>query len=299
MISDQKNALLHPPASALLSLVVLSLLFLSPSVLARTLIFQADETPSSVAQGSEDASENKPGAIPSSELNDTLIAPSAQVSSANSELFFMIEELQQQVKTLRGRVEEQANEIRHLKRNAKARYLDLDSRLLGLSKTLDSRSSVGVKTSPQPEGASLQVPEVAASTVKNVAKPLAQSSEAAKAAYQQAYSLIKEKKFEQAVSEFYAFIEKYPDGPLTGNAYYWLGEVYLVLPQLEQARQAFSIVVQAYPEHSKVADSLFKLGVAYDRLQNAKESQRYLSEVQKRFPNSTAAKLANSYKINR
>ncbi|KZZ19137.1 hypothetical protein A3749_21310, partial [Oleiphilus sp. HI0078] len=198
-----------------------------------------------------------------------------------------------------------ANEIRHLKRNAKARYLDLDSRVLALSKQAKSSgSSSTVSNTSSVVSPSLSVngesEGTKASVVTDVAvEPKKASSAEAKQAYQEAYGLIKDKKFDEAVTSFYTFIEKYPDGPLTGNAYYWLGEIYLVLPQLEQARQAFSIVVQAYPGHSKVADSLFKLGVAYDRLQNPTESQRYLSEVQKQFPDSTAAKLAKSYKINR
>jgi TolA-binding protein len=41
------------------------------------------------------------------------------------------------------------------------------------------------------------------------------------------------------------------------------------------------------------------LGVSYDRLQNPAKSEQYLNEVQLKFPESTAAKLAKSYKINR
>ena len=264
---------------------------------ARTLIFESDQPVSDSNNPSSGAStvqkQTTAPAVPTNVGNQ---------SSANSELFFMIEELQAQIKSLKGLLEEQSNEIRHLKRNAKARYLDLDSRILNLSKksvkpaVVDETGSLVESTSEQKIA---DVDEETISSQQGNAKPAKASSEAEKAAYNDAYASIKAKRFDEAVSKFYAFIEKYPDGVLAGNAYYWLGEVYLVQPKLEQARQAFSIVVQAYPDHSKVADSLFKLGVAYDRLQNPTESQKYLTEVQKRFPNSTAAKLAKSYKINR
>ena len=35
---------------------------------------------------------------------------------------------------------------------------------------------------------------------------------------------------EKAVDAFHAFINQYPESDLTPNAYYWLGEVYLVIP---------------------------------------------------------------------
>jgi len=117
--------------------------------------------------------------------------------------------------------------------------------------------------------------------------------------YQQAYDLIKNKNFEEAIKSLLLFIEHYPEGDLAGNAYYWLGEVYLVLPQLEEAKQAFSVVVSAFPMHRKAADALFKLGVSYDRLQDPARAEKYLNEVQLKFPKSTAAKIAKRYKINR
>ncbi|KZZ35770.1 tol-pal system protein YbgF [Oleiphilus sp. HI0086] len=300
MIIDKTLARSCFSAPALLPVTLLSFLVISAPLSARTLIFQSEQN-NSAPEASAPAEQT---ALPSARPVSAPVALPVQ-SSANSELFFMIEELQQQLKALRGVVEEQANEIRHLKRNAKARYLDLDSRVLALSKQAKSSgSSSTVSNTSSVVSPSLSVngesEGTKASVVTDVAvEPKKASSAEAKQAYQEAYGLIKDKKFDEAVTSFYTFIEKYPDGPLTGNAYYWLGEIYLVLPQLEQARQAFSIVVQAYPGHSKVADSLFKLGVAYDRLQNPTESQRYLSEVQKQFPDSTAAKLAKSYKINR
>ncbi len=134
------------------------------------------------------------------------------------------------------------------------------------------------------------------STQKRVVR---EETDAERSAYNSAYGLVKEKKFKEAIKAFHEFIDAYPESRLAGNAYYWLGEVYLVLPQLEQAQQAFSIVVQAYQGHAKAADALYKLGVTLDRLEKPKESERYLLEVQKLYPDSTAARLAKSYKINR
>lgn len=278
------------------------------NVQAKTLIFQSQSGASPEQLVTSSALKPTQGSAESSKVYQTQSRP----ASANSELFFMLEQLQQEVRYLRGMLEEQGNQIHHLELNGKNRYRDLDSRVLDLSKKVSVRVEGG---SVSAIGSSLSTPIVpvsvttakeleddnAALSVAPVASitKLPPPSEAQKREYQQAYGLIKDKKFEEAIKQLHNFIEAYPEGELAGNAYYWLGEVYLVLPQLEQAKQAFSVVVSAFPMHRKAPDALFKLGVSYDRLQDPAKSEQYLNEVQLRFPESTAAKLAKSYRINR
>lgn len=256
-------------------------------VSAKTLVFQQDE------------SSPQPSAQVAPQVTTYATAPVGQ-ASGNSELFFMLDQLQQEVRYLRGVVEEQAHQIHQLQQSARSRYKDLDSRVLNLSKEVSGLKKGGqVGAVVQAEPVSSDLP---ASPSSNNPKPVAAVTIAdpqQKKAYQDAYAYIKEKQFEQAIDALHAFLEKYPEGELAGNAYYWLGEVYLVLPQLEQARQSFSIVIRSFPNHRKVADALFKLGVTYDRLQDPAQSEQYLIQVQKAYPNSSAAKLAKSYKINR
>jgi len=287
---------------------------------AKTLIFQSqsEASPEQLVSTNSNAASSEPAQAPK------VYKTQKQMVSGNSELFFMLEQLQQEVRYLRGMLEEQENQIHRLKLNGKNRYRDIDSRVLDLSKKLSGVASLEPVSAI---GSSLSAPVVPAvsvggndagggmdgmaakqsgSNVKEIAvvpkasqASIALPSEAQKREYKQAYGLIKEKKFEEAIKSLHTFIEHYPEGDLAGNAYYWLGEVYLVLPQLEQAKQAFSVVVSAFPRHRKAPDALFKLGVSYDRLQDPARSEQYLNEVQLKFPESTAAKLARSYKINR
>ena len=218
--------------------------------------------------------------------------------NANAELLFMLEQLQQEVQSLRGTVEKQSHDIKKLKEQGRDRYRDLDQRLLKLQAGATSSSSLG---DIKPQTAAVKsVSAVAAPEAKGIAvtaatakpKPSAEQQRA----YQQAYDLIKQKKYDQAVDQLHKFIEIYPSSDLTGNAYYWLGEVYLVMPKFEQARQAFTVVVGSFAAHRKAPDAMYKLGVTYHRLDNLKEAKFYLSEVSKRYPESSAAKLAKEYK---
>lgn len=62
-------------------------------------------------------------------------------NQGNAELFFMIERLQQEVRSLRGELEEQRNQLDRLTRQSRERYIDLDQRLLELSEQQDQRQS--------------------------------------------------------------------------------------------------------------------------------------------------------------
>ena len=116
-------------------------------------------------------------------------------------------------------------------------------------------------------------------------------------AYTKAFNLTKDKRFEDAIDAFNQLIVDYPNGQYTPNAFYWLGELYLALPepQLEKSRQSFAQVVNLYPSHQKVPDSLYKLGVVYYRLGESDRAMTYLDRVQSDYPTSPAARLAKSY----
>lgn len=265
---------------------------------AKTLIFESGsasvpQTPSVNRSAQNVAS--APGAsttITTSQLSSA--------SSANAELFFMIEQLKQEVSELRGLVETQAFQLRNLEVSGKRRYQDLDTRVLAISQQVGGGGSLTKPASATSSPAKLPdagvVPAVQGEAAKVESSPATPEQ---RQRYSKAYSLVKSKSFDEAVDSLHSYIELYPEGELTGNAYYWLGEVYLVLPKLEQAKQSFMIVVKTFPDHRKVADSMFKLAVTFDRLLDPVNSEKYLDLVQKRFPNSTASKLAKNYKISR
>jgi tol-pal system protein YbgF len=282
----------------------LAMLLVSGVVDARTLIFDSS---------SDSAQRSAPVQEPAREQAETYglqesqpivasglpVAPATPAMSANSELYFMLEQLQTEVSSLRGLVEEQAFQIQQMKESDKSRYQDLDDRLLELNRRIDAGGASGASSSAPAYVAPSVVPVSDAGAVAPAVSVSAEPTEEQKREYQKAYALIAEKKFDEAIDRFHAYIEKYPEGELTGNAYYWLGEVYLVYPKLEQAKQAFMIVVRSFKGHRKESDALFKLGAVFDQLQDAASSETYLNEVQARFPDSTAAKLAKSYKMNR
>lgn len=195
-----------------------------------------------------------------------------------TELFHQLQVLQGEVQELRGLIEEQGHQLNRLAREQKEQYLDIDRRL-NLALKGQASSSAGSASSP----AAAPVRGGAARTERDV--------------YTRAFSLTREKRFQEAIDGFNELIVSYPSGQYTPNAFYWLGELYLALPEpeLEKSRQSFAQVVNLYPDHQKVPDALYKLGVVYDRLEERAEARVYLARVQSEYPQSPAARLAKSY----
>jgi tol-pal system protein YbgF len=115
--------------------------------------------------------------------------------------------------------------------------------------------------------------------------------------YTAAYNLIASNRPTEGIEAMTRFLRNYPDSKYAGNAYYWLGEGYLALPDadLERARQSFMQVQTGYPTHSKVPDAIFKTGVVYHMLGDVPKAMEYFDKVQREFPGSAAAQLAKSY----
>ena len=238
---------------------------------AATLLFAATQAGVALAQSSTPAFQN----------NRSEASRQAGNNQANAELFYMLQQLQGDVRRLQGEVEEQRHQADRLKQQGRDRYIDLDQRVLKLT-AAQQQAQVAASSAPAPS--SVQA--------KDYRQPSAEENKA----YNSIVDLIRnQKKYDQAITQIYEFLDTYPEGDLTVNAYYWLGEVYLVKPQLEQARQAFSIVATRFADHRKAADSMYKLGVTLDRLGEKEEAGQRMQTVVKNYPDSSAAKLAQSY----
>lgn len=214
---------------------------------------------------------------------------------SSGELFFVIQELRQQVRHLQGRVEEQNHKIEQLNRQGRERYVDLDERLLELSKRMTALED-GVARAPS----SSATGEAAGSgqngsQARRETRSYRQPDDAERKAYGAIQKLIQEQRdYDGAIDAIYAFVDKYPEGDLRVNALYWLGEVYLAQENPDQARDAFSLVVTRYDDHRKAPDALYKLAVAQQQLGEKKKAREALQQVIARYPDSKARSLAST-----
>jgi tol-pal system protein YbgF len=244
-------------------------------------------------------------------------------------MVLQMQQLQDEVRQLRGQIEAQAFEIETLKRRQRDQYLDLDGRLNELASggalpptgsfadrnpsamplaTEDAapaaRSEAGADV-PELGRLSDQAPEVrepidAPSTVTSLSTPqveartAAASPEAEKAAYDEAFQALKDLRYADAAEGFSEFLDRYPSSEYADNAQYWLGESYYVTRNYELALEAFSQLQERFPDSPKLPDSLLKVGYTHYELKQWDLARAALTQVQEQYPNTTLARLAES-----
>ncbi len=204
-------------------------------------------------------------------------------------LYMEVQTLKDEVRRLQGLFEEQKYRVDRLLKEQRDRYIDIDRRLLELSRAGTTAPPTVQDPSPQNR------PITDAAT----------DEPDERAAYAQAIALVEDARgasgverttlFEAAIQRFATFLNEYPNGVLTPNAFYWMGELYLATDNTELARQNFRQLESLYPEHAKAADALYKLGVVYHRLGDTSAALRYLERVTNEFPNADSADLASAY----
>jgi len=223
--------------------------------------------------------------------------------SAQSELLILVQQLQEEVRQLRGAVETQQHKIERMEREQRDRYRDIDRRISALIQAAaQSAPPVGsMPAAPEDQAAEVPVDNTApaaqadSSVADSAPTTAADSRQDGQSAYQSAFQLVRERKFAESKAAFEAFINDYPASPNTANAYYWIGEIDLAQQSLESARSSFKRVIEQFPQHAKVPDALYKLGVVEDRLGNGAAAQQAFERLIQLYPQSSAAGLARNY----
>lgn len=221
--------------------------------------------------------------------------------SAQSELVLMIQQLQAEVRQLRGEIETQQYRMQKLEREQLERYRDVDRRLSAL--ILGGNAGTAGATEPVSEAMptapveAAAAPEIAAQPAEPAPEPVPAATPTVDdtQAYAAAFGLVRERRFEEALQAFQEFVSTYPSSDKLANAHYWIGEVQLAQQKLEPARAAFQLVVDQFGNHTKRPDALYKLGVTQDRLGDIAGRTQSFDKLVAEYPQSSAAGLARNY----
>jgi tol-pal system protein YbgF len=223
-----------------------------------------------------------------------------------ADIILQLQQLQQEVRQLRGEVELQSHTLDELSKRQRDLYLDIDQRLSNLHQAPAEPAPSG----PEPAFAGA-VPDSAAAapspTGERVVEPApeAASPEPAPAlaatppdpkqeseAYQAAFNLLKQGRYQDSIRAFRDFLSQYPGGSYEDNAQYWLGEASYVSRDYDTALTEFTKVVERYPDSSKVAGALLKSGYIYYEKQQWQQARELFDRVNSQYPGSTEARLA-------
>jgi len=112
--------------------------------------------------------------------------------------------------------------------------------------------------------------------------------------YEKAYAVYEEQRYDEALTLFKEFLERYPQHHLADNAQYWIGEIYYDMRNYANAILAFKEVVTHYTEENKTPDALLKIGYTYIALDDPSNARIFLKRVIDNYPLSQAESKARA-----
>jgi tol-pal system protein YbgF len=239
------------------------------------------------------------------------------------DLMTRVDSLQAEVQQLVGQVEEQNYAMEQLKKRQRDLYLDIDQRLqqsvnghnnaAAMPNDAHSNTATSLFVDAMPSGnavgtvvaggAAANTASTTSATTSSTQEPLEKAANTPetgplidpaqeRGTYERAFNLLKEGRYDLAVTAFKAFVDTYPQGSFADNAQYWLGEANYVQRHFERALSEFEKVVKGHPNSPKRGDALLKMGYTYQELGQYDNARAALNEVLNSYPTSTAASLA-------
>jgi TolA-binding protein len=204
---------------------------------------------------------------------------------SQGELLLQIEQLRQETQALRGLIEELSYQLSQMSADQKTRYLDLDQRLGELVRI--QKDAVAVK--PTQPNASAVRGGFEPSPATQVAVPEISDQDA----YNTAFEMIRERKFDEALVALDSFVQVYPDSELVLDARFWRGQVFDVLGRDQEAIETFKGLTLAAPDYRRILQVKVKLGKLLIKNQDVINGRKILQEVITQSPESVEAGLAS------
>lgn len=232
-------------------------------------------------------------------------------NQGGSDLMLRMQQIQQEIQELRGLVETQQFELQKLQRQQRDQFLDIDARLGGNppdgtpGDVLGARppgGGIDVSGSdlkpPAGEAAPPPITAPTPATPGTVGIPSLPSPETTagneRELYRDAFELLKQRKYPEAVVAFNDLLHRFPQGQYTDNARYWLAETYYVQRNYPAALAEFDRLVQLNPGSPKVPGALLRIGYIQYEQEAYDQARTVLRQVVAQYPDSTEARLAQS-----
>ena len=190
-----------------------------------------------------------------------------------------INQLKKEIENLTASIETNNLSISRLEEANQIRYVDLDKRIHLIETKLLFEESLEEDS-----------PEISINPLSGLVDEEIESGEFD--LWSNSMRLIDNSRYSEAAENLRLLILSYPDGTYTGDAYFWLGEIYLVQEMLEDSAEILSAFVLKFEEHPRKADALYKLAVVKINLEDVVSAEELLQEVISNYPNSGAALLA-------
>ena len=177
-----------------------------------------------------------------------------------------INQLKKEIENLTASIETNNLSISRLEEANQIRYVDLDKRIHLIETKLLFEESLEEDS-----------PEISINPLSGLVDEEIESGEFD--LWSNSMRLIDNSRYSEAAENLRLLILSYPDGTYTGDAYFWLGEIYLVQEMLEDSAEILNAFVLKFEEHPRKADALYKLAVVKINLEDVVSAEELLQEV--------------------
>lgn len=202
------------------------------------------------------------------------------------------EELREEIRLLKGRVEELEHSLGRqqqagtasdqIKNEVQDSLAETDRRVERIEQYLGLEPTAGAAASG--DGAA------AGSKIVAADRPTGALSE--EDLYRQAKHAFDQGDSDGARKDFEEFMRRYPKSPNADNAQFWIGEIYYRDKWYEKAILEYQKVIENYPNGNKVAASLLKQGLAFFNIGDKTNARLILEELVRKYPKTNEADIA-------
>lgn len=259
--------------------------------------------------------------LPSKDLAAAPEFPVVRVQSGD--VNFRIGQLEEQIRTLNGRIEELGFQMLQMQEQMRQMQEDNEFRFQELEKNGGKRTDAGpAVTEPAMDfaGNSEPAPDVEQSTTASTTPALGdpprnlgavtfdqngnliggiieQATPAPEIAalstpedlYQAGYNHMLAGDYALAEQVFRDYVDVHPDGPQVADALFWLGESQFSQGRFDEAARTFLDGHKRFPDAGKGAETLLKLAMSLNALGNRETACGTFREVQSRYPSAPNA----------
>jgi tol-pal system protein YbgF len=233
--------------------------------------------------------------------------PASPDSGAAVNVELRLDQLETQMRTMTGSLEETNYSIDQLKRRLDKLVSDIDQRFSQLEHpgAPQGNSPLAANTAPaqgaganpaaaSSQGGTLVAPPGAGGQTASRTPPAPPQgggtlpSGSAQDQYNYAFGKLREADYPAAEEALRSFVQRYPNDALAGNAQYWLGETYYVRKDYNSAAATFAEGYRKYPQSGKAADNLLKLGMSLGNIGQKKEACLTFNQLAHDFPKASS-----------
>ena len=207
------------------------------------------------------------------------------------ELLERVEQLEAEIRQVRGELEVQRHQLELLQQERAAAPPEAATPP-GTAVPAISERPARTEDRLEPVRPPATAAQPPASAERGATTPPPTSARTEQGDFDAALGELREGRYAEAVTGFQRFMSAHPASNLAGDAQYWLGESHYVSRNYEAAKEAFINMGLHYPQSGRLPDALLKLGYIYGEQGETERAREVLRKLVQVYPNTQAASLA-------